>query len=110
MGSMRHDQIARDRPGKSAWGVLSVAKETLLGGLGRMATRRQDITVTSQTLSEIDFRQLRCAPLVLAMAGRASLGNTAVVLPQKDGPMAAEALVGLHTDPGLVTALAALFK
>lgn len=110
MGSMRHDQIARDRSGKGARCVLTVAKQTLLGGLWRMATRGEDIVVAGQTLSEPDPRQLMGAPLVLAMAGRAGLRNLVVVLSQENGAMAGDALVGLDTSPGPVAALTALLE
>jgi hypothetical protein len=48
---VRHDQIARDRPGKRRGCMLAMAEEALLGSLARMLTCRENLFMAVQTLA-----------------------------------------------------------
>jgi hypothetical protein len=85
--AVRHDQVALDGPGKRRWGMLAVAEEALLGGLARMLTCRENLSMATQTLAWRDLGQEVCAALMFPMTGGARLLTNSMVLPQQHRPM-----------------------
>jgi hypothetical protein len=102
VGGVRHDQIARDGPGKRRGGMLAVAEEALLGGLARMLTCRENLSMATQTLTWRDLGQEVCAALMFPVTCGARLLTNGMVLPQQHRPMTVDTPLEGYAGPWLM--------
>ena len=107
VGPVRHDKVAFHPPGKEGGGVLTMAKETLRSGRWRMAALDEDISVASQTLTDLDPFEILRTPAVFTMAHGACLIIHVMILAEKNRPMTGDTPVGHDPRPWPVAIAAA---